>query len=258
MKILVLGDRIIDQYSFCKATRLCPEAPAPVLVVDKQRTSEGGAALVGAQLKVLAGSSSVVECYGSVSEKHRIFADRTMICRIDRDSQSTVDQKTYWTHVQHLGSHADAIVVGDYGKGAIKSTMATSLVRYCEENSIPLFVDAKSDPVPYKDAFAIFPNEGEHNGLRAEDYQNIIRKLGPLGCSVNGQRIGTDEQQVYDVTGAGDVFLAAFVYKWLLLEKEKPTTQNPLLDAAKYANKVAGLSVRHLGTYIVPLEDINR
>lgn len=250
MKVLVLGDRIQDHYSFCKATRLCPEAPAPVLVLESSRSSNGGASLVANQLEVFMNSNDVVKVYGSMSEKHRIFASGQMICRMDNDSQSIMPYEVYWTRVNHeLIYVPDAVVVGDYGKGAMAEQTAKKLTITCAEKGIPLFVDSKNNPEPYKGCFAIFPNENEHVGqLPQSDYQNIIRKLGKNGCMVNGQHIPTKEQAVFDVTGAGDIFLAAFVHNYL--------QSKDLISAAKFANLVAGLSVRHIGTYVVPLNEI--
>ena len=257
MNVLVLGDRIFDQYTFCKATRLCPEAPAPVLIMEKQRTSVGGAGLVAEQLKVLFSDKQVREFCGSVSDKHRIFAERQLVCRVDRDSHSILGKENYWRQIKHMVEtySYDGVVVGDYNKGAMTG-IGEDLTKLCKEKDIPLFVDVKHDPKPYLGCFAIFPNELEHNGIHTGDYQHIIRKLGPRGCSVDGIFARTEEQQVYDVTGAGDIFMAAFVFKYLT-DMAGHLTQQPLMTAAHFANKVAGISVRHLGTYVVPLEDIH-
>src|SRR5271169_3459729 len=100
MKVLVVGDSIIDQYRFCKATRLCPEACAPVLHIQSEKTCNGGAALVADNLKSqLGGSEDVLTAYGSVSHKERTFADRTLICRVDRDQYSTMDTSHYWNQI---------------------------------------------------------------------------------------------------------------------------------------------------------------
>lgn len=263
MRVIVLGDRITDQYRFCKSVGICPEAPIAKAVIEEQRTNPGGAALVTEQLKILLGDTSVVGYYGSMSTKERTFVDgHIMSPRIDIDSQSVLDAVAYWNQIKHSIDRAttDAIIVGDYGKGAMKN-VAIRLTEYCSKQSIPLFVDAKHDPTPYKGCFAIFPNELEHNGLSTSDYQHVVRKLGPRGCSVDGHLVSTEVQQVFDVTGAGDIFMAAFVYKWLSVVDSNLAKNTPLfrcLQAAKYANKVAGISVRHLGTYVVSLVDINR
>lgn len=251
VKILVLGDNIVDRYSFCKATRLCPEAPAPVLVEEDSRTSEGGAGLVAANLRSLMGDQRCVEFLaGSTSIKYRIFAERTLLARIDKDKFQSQGEKVYTEQINATltSGTPDAVVVGDYGKGAMSYNIAQYLTKTCCRINVPLFVDAKADPKPYEGCFAIFPNENEHSDLDRKNYQHIIRKLGPKGCSVDGLLVETEEQHVYDVTGAGDVFLAAFVVKYL--------RKSSLMECAEYANKAAGISVRHLGTYIVRPEEL--
>lgn len=264
-RVLVLGDRIVDEYMHCRATRLCPEAPAPVLVESERRKAcEGGASLVSENLKSLLCPDGcwghiVYETYGSDSHKLRIFADRTLICRVDNDSFLVKQRIDYLSQIRiSLLKGISAVVVGDYGKGAMTPELAAILTGDCIGQGIPLFVDAKSDPAPYKGCFAIFPNEHEHQDINSKEYMHVIRKLGPRGCSVDGILIPTEEQQVYDVTGAGDVFLAAFVAKYLQTSGVEMSQAYRLEVCAKYANKAAGISVRHLGTYIVKPEELEK
>lgn len=255
MKILVLGDRIEDRYTWGKGVRLCPESCAPVIHVQGASSTEGGAALVYEQVKALVEPSVCVKkLFGSISNKHRIFAGRTLICRIDNDSVFVMPKKEYSESIEEHLRTSDAVVVGDYGKGAIGADLAKDITTFCNRQGKPLFVDAKSDPEPYEGCFALFPNEDEHADLERESYQHVIRKLGARGCNVDGVHIPTDVQQVYDVTGAGDIFLAAFVVHYMT---KNPPNMRDLHAGARYANKVAGESVKHLGTYIVKPEEIN-
>lgn len=255
MKILVLGDKIFDEYDFCDATRLCPEAPAPVLVRKEHRTTVGGAALVEQQIRVLLGDEpwhKIVGRYGSVSNKWRIFADRTLICRIDADSEHVVATDRYQEQIAQETKGSDAIVIADYGKGAMDSMIVKQLMLDAAHANIPVFVDAKrGDPMLYAGAFAIFPNEQEHMEINTKYFGHVIRKLGDSGCKVDGYHCTTMSQHVYDVTGAGDIFLAAFVVEYL-----RNKSPEALREAGLYANHVAGLSVMHLGTYVVPLKEI--
>jgi bifunctional ADP-heptose synthase (sugar kinase/adenylyltransferase) len=226
-----------------------------------ETTVAGGAANVKENLVSLMGQQNVLSEYGSVSHKERIFADRHLLVRIDRDKYSVVTPQYYASRIQVLARQVDVIVVGDYGKGAITPEVATMLLSVERDFGKRLFVDAKHNVDWYRGCFAVFPNENEHNHLQAKDYQHIIRKLGPKGCSVDGMLVPTQEQQVYDVTGAGDVFLAAFVTAYA----EYFVVGSPVLDTlmlgqlcecAKFANRAAGISVRHLGTYIVKPEEV--
>lgn len=254
----MVGDRIFDHYQFGKAIRLCPEAPAPVLHISEERTCEGGASLVAANLQSLIGVGNVLTAFGSASYKNRVFADRTLICRIDRDRHSVLDAKAYWDQILGLAASCDVVVVGDYSKGAISPAISSGLLALRK----PLFVDAKHDANRYTGCFAIFPNEDEHADLKAKDFQHIIRKLGPRGCTVDHYPIPTKPQYVYDVTGAGDVFLAAFVAKFTTIGKqfyrEHSLDVEDLKDCARYANVAAGISVRFLGTHVVTPSEIEK
>lgn len=192
--------------------------------------------------------------YGSISEKQRIFADRTLICRIDRDGQEILNPRAARADLFNIFMHrCDIIVVSDYGKGAFDEELARDIVNL----GFPTFVDSKHHIEWWKGATFLFPNEHEHNGLSEKDYPNVIRKMGARGCLVNNQLVPTEQQLVYDVTGAGDVFMAAFVHKFsILMEWKTPITQEALIGCADYANRVAGVSVRHMGTYVVKPEEV--
>lgn len=230
MKILVLGDRIQDFYVFGRVERLCPEAPVPVFITERNEVREGGAALVAANLKAL--GADVIESYGSYSEKKRFFAGNHLLLRVDEDAFKTIKASCPLPL-----DGVDAIVVSDYGKGGISHPEARHI---CLHSPVPVFVDSKKNMDSYAGCFATFPNKNEST-LRLG--QHVIQKLGENGCSVDGTHVPSRPRKVYDVTGAGDVFLAAFVVEYL--------RSKDLMAAAHFANECAGISVEHLGTYVV-------
>lgn len=273
MKILVIGDLIVDQYKMCDATRLCPEAPVPVLVQNsKTYETKGGAGLVVEQLKALIGEEHVVGQLGSVSRKQRIFADERLVTRIDYDRVAVCDAHEYESRVIKAlkTKEFNVLIISDYDKGAMTEHMAGRIMKAAKILGIPTFVDAKNSWQWYPKAYAYFPNATETNlfnwkGLTGK-YTNIIHKQGHLGCKVNGQPIPTSSHDVRDTTGAGDVFIAAFAAAFLceiVLEMESlPTngkgtiTQNALERCARFANFVAGMSVEHVGTRVVTKAEV--
>ena len=164
--------------------------------------------------------------------------------RVDEDSQ------TQWTEVpidvlKRLPEF-DAVVISDYNKGAIKDQDARNIIT---ASPCPVFVDTKRpNPEVFARCFAIFPNalEYEHLGP-ADTYQHVIRKGGELGSWVDGQHIPTTPIHAFDVTGAGDCYLAAFIAAHL--------KGLSLIDAARIANKAAGIAVQHIGSYVLTSED---
>lgn len=249
-RVLVLGDNICDVYRHHTATRISPEAPVPVLVKTQETYStSGGAGLVADQLIELLGSDRVVYVPGSHSVKERIFADDRLMLRIDSDSENPIVPAYIFGH--SLEGY-DAIVISDYDKGALIEPTAKYVILKAKEFNTPVFVDAKKNWKWYEGCFAAFPNEKEllDDSLLGHD---VIRKLGPNGCSINGVHIPTKERKVRDCTGAGDCFLAAFVAQWL----KYPNAQDRLRIAACHANDVAGISVEYVGTHVVTKKELD-
>ena len=91
MKVLVIGDIIIDKYIYGTSTRISPEAPVPVITYIDEKETSGGAGLVFENLKSLGVDVTLFETQGQVSVKTRIICDGHYITRIDDDAQSNGD-----------------------------------------------------------------------------------------------------------------------------------------------------------------------
>lgn len=257
-RVLVIGDTIVDEYIFGRATRLCPEGPVPVIIPERTETRGGGARLVANQLEALIGAENVTFLSGSQSKKKRIFADDRLICRLDEDSYA-VDEMFYFIVLPYL-KNADLLVISDYGKGAFTDDGANRILCEAEDAKIPVLVDAKNNFDWYWSnrwtAFALFPNERESpaSGCKTKIQPcNVIQKLGARGCSVNGTHIPLEtEHAVRDTTGAGDTFIAAFAaYMAYAMDRGVAVDQINLESCARFANKVAARSVEFVGTKVV-------
>jgi D-beta-D-heptose 7-phosphate kinase/D-beta-D-heptose 1-phosphate adenosyltransferase len=247
-RVLVIGDYIVDRYHMHTAARLCPEAPVPVLHKTKPAYDKpGGAGLVYEQLKAF-GSLEVHAIFTSQSRKERFFADDHLLLRVDEDSELVVREGPVLAELGEALPWADAVVVSDYGKQGFTPAIVQRLAG-CSFIKCPVFVDAKTNWNQYRYFFAAFPNATEVKSASWKEaaFQHSIVKCGAAGCSVDGKDVPTLNVPVRDVTGAGDVFLAAFVRHYL--------EQKGLIQAARYANRIAGLSVQHVGTYVVPKWD---
>ena len=252
MKILVIGDYISDVYTFGTATRLCPEAPVPVLSYKGtyDKSTDGGAGLVLNQLRELGANCEAA--FGSWSTKHRIFAGNQLVCRLDCDTHDEMplsfNQSSEFDPAGLGINQWDAFVVSDYGKGAMTRELARQIVR----TGKPCFVDAKHHWDWYEGHNSTaFPNEYED----APNYPKVAKKLGAQGARLIESykqfsepllEIRATVSEVVDVTGAGDIFMASFVYAWSI--------QLPVEDCLRFANELAGESCRHRGTYVVPRE----
>lgn len=174
---------------------------------------------------------------------------------------------------------ADAVAIEDYNKGVCSPELCAAVMSLCRRHNKPVLVDpAKlTDYSKYKGCTAITPNRNEaetatalkthpgadpeHNGAVAAalmaqlDAEAIVLTLDKHGVLLleKGARplhVPTVAREVYDVTGAGDMMLAA------LLAARANNIAWP--DAARFANAAAGLAVEVFGVQPIPLEKIHR
>lgn len=254
--ILVIGDLIIDKYVMGTAMRLCPEAPVPVVVpIQASYETRGGAGLVADQLRELIGGENVVEYFGSKSRKERTFVDGRLVLRVDYDSLATDSQleTSYADSVTTILQHEpiSMLVISDYGKGALDRRSSSEIMRAADRLEIPVLVDTKQSWPWYVGAYAAFPNQYEKSNFVAPpNMRHVVQKLGALGCEVDGEHVPGYEHEVRDVTGAGDVFMAAFAAKLFCSDEIE------MEAVADFANVVAGISVTYIGTHVVTGEEI--
>ena len=113
----------------------------------------------------------------------------------------------------------------------------------------PIFVDTKKEDLTMLSGCVIKINEKEFANIKKmpKDSEFVVT-LGEGGALYNNKVYDTNKTEVFDVCGAGDVFLSSLVYGYL-------TTQN-MEDAIIIANKCASLSVSKMGTYVLTKEDV--
>ena len=90
-------------------------------------------------------------------------------------------------------------------------------------------------------------NEEEYSKLPCKS-ENLIVTKGSKGADYQGKNYPAVGVSVFDVCGAGDTFLSALVYFYLLYGK--------IDKAIPYANKAAAIAVTHFGTYVLSTEDV--
>jgi D-beta-D-heptose 7-phosphate kinase/D-beta-D-heptose 1-phosphate adenosyltransferase len=254
MKVAVLGDLIEDIFLYGTCDRLNPEGPSPL--VNYQRTIKriGGAGNVVENLKNLGFSVDFIHPNTAPSRKTRIVANGQTICRLDEDIISpnlVVDHETF---------NYDFVIVSDYNKGAVGDCS-----KLIQQINCAVFVDPKKDFKNYKGAYCIKPNKQEferfwgpvtEENLRSlaenNNHKLVIVTLGEHGVIYyyEGQTytIKSCVNQVTDVTGAGDCFMAALVYGF--------SKGMSVHQAVELGNLGAGVSVTHPGTYILSKNDL--
>jgi bifunctional ADP-heptose synthase (sugar kinase/adenylyltransferase) len=240
-KILIVGDSCTDIYQFGTVDRISPEAPIPIFVPTYQYTRPGMASNVAENFKAL-GCTIELIC-GQPSEKTRLIDQRSrqQMLRVDRDIQSLVlDFDT------SICKNFDAVVVSDYNKGSVDYNLMSKII---SSSTGPVFVDTKKTNLdPMRGAWVKI-NELEYNKI-TNDCPGLIVTRGAQGADIihHGISCAAPKVEVVDVTGAGDTFLAALAYCYLIDQNIK--------NAVEFAIRAASITVQHLGVYAPSLKEI--
>lgn len=258
VRALVVGDALVDVYHWGRVERLSPEAPVPVFIEERVEERRGGADNVLHQLDALGCGASGVFGSGR-SRKHRYFAGHHQIFRHDRDEISDGPGATDMRALQF--SECDVLVLSDYGKGMLSAPFCQRLIEFARVTGIPCVVDPKgADWEKYAGCDVICPNEVEmkahlaHPAPTKPVWKAIVHKRGRQGLEiitdggVSGDLIPACAQQVYDVTGAGDVVTAVIAAGL--------AAGASLHEAAAIANAAAGIVVGRLGTAVCSKDEL--
>ena len=250
MKVLVLGDVIIDKYIYGTSTRISPEAPVPVITYIEEKETRGGAGLVYENLKSLGVDVDMFETQGQVSVKTRIICDGHYITRIDDDAQANGTEVLKQVKETNFSQY-DYVLLSDYNKGVLDE--AREIIKHINTFNCKIIVDPKENQWFYEGAWLVKPNYSEFESLEFDNWQgNIITTNAgeEVIATIDGKRyeVPVDNLEVADVTGAGDCFLASFVYAL--------TKGHDYEKAIKIAVRGSTESVKHAGTYILKKADL--
>ncbi|MDE3104606.1 MAG: bifunctional D-glycero-beta-D-manno-heptose-7-phosphate kinase/D-glycero-beta-D-manno-heptose 1-phosphate adenylyltransferase HldE [Acidobacteriota bacterium] len=192
LKVLVVGDLMLDRYLHGEVERISPEAPVPVIRHARRYQRAGGAANVAMNLAglgcqtVLAGywgndaeqaelveildqagidSSAVVTSSLPTISKTRIVGRNQQLLRLDiesRDAYSPGDAAWLVERASRLAREVHAVVLSDYAKGAITEQLCRAVIQAARQAGVPVLVDPKtSDFTRYAGATTICPNLAE-------------------------------------------------------------------------------------------------
>ena len=239
-KILLIGDSCLDVYHYGNVNRISPEAPVPVFTFSHEERKPGMAGNVANNLEAL--GCSINYLHGETSVKTRLIDIRSkqQIVRIDNDVMS--NPLEFFTEIPDV---YDAVVISDYDKGTVSYELIEELIAL----SIPIFIDTKKTDLERMQGAWVKINELEYSRIKTE-CTGLIVTLGSKGAMVpyHDSSFSAPEVEVSDVCGAGDTFLAALAYQYLVT--------NSIDDAIKFANKASSITVQHVGNYAPTLKEI--
>ena len=311
LHILVIGDLMLDHYIWGDASRISPEAPVPVVHVERDTFTAGGAANValnlrslcshvslfgflggdnsGKQLKKLMADAGVQLLPGCQSEdlatilKARVVVRGQQLCRLDREDSPeqycAAGQSIDDSSLKQAVESADAVILSDYAKGILSSSLVNKVRNWAGAKSIPITYDPKPRRrLDCSGMTLMTPNRAESlemAGLEKEagshgqeafpaeavcqaiwqkyKPQYLVITLGSDGMLLSeaGKILDTIpafSREVFDVSGAGDTVISALTLGL--------ATGVNLHDAANFANMSAGVVVGKLGTAIVTPEEV--
>lgn len=252
MKVSIIGDIIIDKYIYGTSTRLSPEAPVPVVTQERIVETQGGAGLVYKNLKSLGVDVDLFDYYYPKSTKTRVLCDGHYITRIDDDV--IADSELILENILKKDfSEYTYVVLSDYNKGVLEHSK--DIIAHLNSFNCKVIVDPKRHASCYEGAWLVKPNGSEFEGLGFTKWLgNIIttNAANPVIAEIDKQyyTIPVDPVEVSDVTGAGDCFLAGFVYAL--------TKGYDYESSIKLAVQGSTESVKHVGTYILKEKDLKK
>ena len=250
MKILIIGDIIIDKYIYGTSERLSPEAPVPVIKYQREVETLGGAGLVYENLKSLGVDVTLFETEQPSSIKTRVICDGHYITRIDDDKHA--DSTSVLETIElHDFSEYEYVILSDYNKGVLDESL--EIIKHINKFNCKIIVDPKEHANHYKDAWLVKPNNSEFTKFGFNTWPgNIITTNAGDNVTATIDNIEYDipveAVEVSDVTGAGDCFLAAFVYGL--------TKQYTYKHCLELAIKGSREAVKHVGTHTLAVSDL--
>lgn len=210
LKVLVIGDAMLDHYIFGDAERISPEAPVPVVAVDREAYRLGGACNVALNAKSLGAHVTFLGIVGTDEAgstlqrllkeadigfcnenfrsdvqtivKTRVIARHQQLCRLDRErkfSEASITAVIAQTEAFLQKNAASAILISDYAKGTVTQALLNRLIELKKRYCFFLAVDPKpKNTLCYNGVDLLKPNRSE--ALRLMNFNIEPNQTFPL------------------------------------------------------------------------------
>ncbi|RJO64746.1 MAG: D-glycero-beta-D-manno-heptose-7-phosphate kinase [Candidatus Omnitrophota bacterium] len=277
VRILVIGDVILDEYIWGNVERISPEAPVPVVWAKKYTFIPGGAANVASNISSLDGRVNLVGVVGkdknaqvlrsALAKRHinadgvvvdagrhttvktRIIAGHQQVVRLDWENAETLESRLNEKVIQFVKKkirEVDAVIIEDYGKGVINQQVLKEIVSVARAHKKIVNVDPKEDHFQYyRGASCITPNRKEFEdavkNLKIADKTNRFR--------LNEYRLGTDKEldraarYILDYLKLDSILVTLGEHGMCLVEKRGEVTHIPTVAQEVFDVSGAGDTV---------------
>ncbi len=221
-RVLVVGDVMLDRFVYARVSRISPEAPVPVLAIERETTSLGGAGNVARNVASLGGRATLIGGRGEddagdhigellarepaiedalvvledarTTEKIRYVADQQQVMRADREARwPDPENAMALAAAREAIGHHDVLVISDYAKGFLSPPLVQALIALARSHGKPVIVDPKGAAFSHYDgATVITPNRSEtglvtgmepvSDAVVADAAQSLLSQLPSLGA----------------------------------------------------------------------------
>ena len=212
LRVLIIGDVMVDAYLWGSVNRISPEAPVPIVSVSKRENRLGGAANVALNIKSLGATAylcavvgkdakgaeflemldrenisgeGIVESENRVTTtKFRVIGNNAQMLRVDEEHTSPLDKTEADALLQKINNilkdnAIDVLIFQDYDKGVISPALIEKVTGMAAAQNIPVVVDPKKDNfLHFKNVTLFKPNLKEiKEGLKTDFDENNDKEL---------------------------------------------------------------------------------
>lgn len=217
LKVLIIGDVMVDSYITGKVERISPEAPVPVVHVKSRENRLGGAANVALNIQSMGATPILCSIIGddinaetfrsllskrgmtdrgiinsakrTTTVKHRVISGGHHLIRIDEEVDQPlddIDRKTLIDHISQLIQEADVVIFEDYDKGTLDKEVIAAATLAAKAKGIKVAVDPKKrNFLAYEQVSLFKPNlkelkEGLNRAINPESIEELSEAVQQL------------------------------------------------------------------------------
>ncbi|MBC7951192.1 MAG: D-glycero-beta-D-manno-heptose-7-phosphate kinase [Rhodospirillaceae bacterium] len=240
--VLCIGDAMLDRFVYGAVDRISPEAPIPVLCIERETAMLGGAGNVVRNLVALGAAPAFVAVVGDddagrevgrllgehdgidpclviengrqTTIKTRFFASSQQLLRADCETRAALSKLSRDQVLARAGSliaQAGAVVLSDYGKGVLSDGVVGELIARATAAGKPVIVDPKgTDYSKYRGATLLTPNRKELHeatGLPTDSDEAVVTAARLLidTCGVHGVLVTRSQDGMSLITDSGQI-----------------------------------------------------
>jgi len=211
-RVLVVGDVMLDWFIWGSVSRISPEAPVPVVEVQRESRFPGGAANVARNITPFGGTVDLAGLLGidpnadllktTLAEngigvdlcveskiyqtitKTRVVAQHQQVVRIDREKRRPITDEVADQIVEKIAQvlpDLDGLIIEDYGKGLITQHLVSGILKAAEGLDLQITVDPKpGNPIAWRGVTTVKPNRSEAFAVAGVDDLHRGEELDPL------------------------------------------------------------------------------